>query len=99
EGLTKSGMGTWNVNGPGSSTLAEVEVLGGTLNVGAGGGIDGAQGTTVAAGATLNVDGDYAGTSGDDTFTVAGTISGAGSINLGDGDDVLTLQDGASLTA
>ena len=35
--------------------------------------------------------------SGNDTFTVAGTVDGSGSISLGGGDDVLTLQDGAAL--
>ena len=51
------------------------------------------------AGATLNVDGAYAGSAGDDTFTVAGIVSGTGNIDLGDGNDVLTLQDGAVLSA
>ena len=47
----------------------------------------------------MNVDGTYAGSAGNDTFTVAGTVSGGGSIDLGDGNDTLTLQDGAALNA
>ena len=97
EGLTKTGTGTLNVNGPGTTSLQEVEVLGGTLNVAAGGAIANVQSTTVGSGATLNVEGTYAGSTGNDTFTVAGTVGGAGSIDLGTGDDVLTLQDGAAL--
>lgn len=97
EGLTKSGTGMLNVNGPGTSSLADVEVSGGTLNVAAGGGIADAQNTTVGSDATLNVDGTYAGSTGNDTFTVAGIVSGAGSLDLGTGDDVLTLQDGAAV--
>lgn len=97
EGLTKSGSGTLSLNGPGTTSLQEVEVLGGTLSVAAGGAIADAQSTTVSSGATMNVDGAYAGSSGNDTFTVAGTVSGAGSLDLGTGDDVLTLQDGAAV--
>src|SRR5690606_7295671 len=62
EGLTKRGTGTLTLNGPGSSSLDAVEVEGGTLSIAAGGGIDGAAATSVAAGSTLNVDGTYAGT-------------------------------------
>ena len=47
----------------------------------------------------MNVDGTYDGSAGNDTFTVAGTVSGGGNIDLGDGDDTLTLQDGAALNA
>ena len=97
EGLTKNGTGTLNINGPGSSALAEVEVQGGTLNVASGAAIDGAVSTSVTSGATLNIDGVYNGSSGNDTFTVAGTVSGAGDVNLGAGDDVLTIQDGAAV--
>src|SRR5690606_23732816 len=32
-------------------------------------------------------------------FAIAGTLSGNGSVDLGDGDDVLTLQDGSVLGA
>ena len=97
EGLTKTGTGVLNLNGPATSTLAEVAVLSGTLNVAAAGDVAGVQSTQISGGATLNVDGSYAGSAGNDTFTVAGTVSGGGSITLGDGDDVLTLQDGAVL--
>src|SRR5690606_3768443 len=99
EGLTKRGTGTLTLNGPGSSSLDAVEVEGGTLSIAAGGGIDGAAATSVAAGSTLNVDGTYAGTAGGDAFTVSGTVSGTGAIALGDGDDVLRLEDEAVLAA
>ena len=36
EGVTKTGTGTLNINGPGATDLQEVQVLGGTLNIGAG---------------------------------------------------------------
>src|SRR5690606_33075801 len=85
-----------NLNGPAASSFAEIEVLNGTLNVAATGIVNDVASTTVAAGATLHVDGAYAGTAGDDVFTVAGTVSGAGSVDLGDGDDVLTVVDTAS---
>lgn len=99
EGLTKRNTGTLNLTGPGTTDLVEVAVEGGTLNVGAAGAIAGVQTTTVDAGATLNVDGAYNGSMGNDTFTVAGTVSGGGTIDLGDGDDILTLEDGAVLNA
>ena len=96
EGLTKRGTGTLNMNGPGTSTLDEVEVQGGTLNVAAGAAIDGVVTTAVTSGATLTIAGAYNGSAGNDTFTVAGTVNGTGTVNLGAGDDVLTLQDGAA---
>ncbi|MBM0105007.1 autotransporter-associated beta strand repeat-containing protein [Steroidobacter sp. S1-65] len=97
EGLTKRNSGTLNINGPAPTDLLEVAVEGGTLNIALAASVTGVRTTTVDAGATLNVDGTYAGSAGDDTFTVAGTVGGAGSIDLADGDDVLTLQDGAVL--
>ena len=74
-----------------------MEVQGGLLDVDAGGSIE-AQTASVSAGATLNVDGAFDFTAGGDTFTVAGTITGATSINMLDGDDRLTLSDGADLS-
>ena len=53
--------------------------------------------TTVADGATLIVAGAYAGTAGDDAFTISGTIDGSGAIDLLDGDDVLTLNAGSTI--
>ncbi|MBM0106341.1 autotransporter outer membrane beta-barrel domain-containing protein [Steroidobacter sp. S1-65] len=97
EGLTKTGTGVLNINGPGTSVFEQVEALGGTLNVAAGGAVDGVSSTSVGPQGTLQVDGTYSGTAGNDTFTAAGTVSGAGTIDLGDGDDVLTIQDGAAL--
>jgi fibronectin-binding autotransporter adhesin len=99
EGLTKTGTGVLSINGPGTTNLAEIEVLGGTLDVAAGGAVTGVTSTNVASGATLNVDGAYDGSAGSDTFTVAGTVGGSGNIDLGDGDDTLTLQDGAAVNA
>lgn len=98
EVLTKTGVGVLNVNGPGQSGFAEVNVLGGTLNVGPAGGIGGVQDATVASGATLNLDGGFGFTSGDDSLTVAGTVTGSGTLDLGDGNDTFTLQDGADLS-
>jgi fibronectin-binding autotransporter adhesin len=98
EVLTKTGVGVLNVNGPGQSGFAEVNVLGGTLNVGPAGGIGGVQDATVASGATLNLDGGFGFTSGDDTLTVAGTVTGSGTLDMGDGSDIFTLQDGADLS-
>ena len=72
-------------------------VQGGTLHVGAGAVVD-PQTTVVDAGATMTVDGAYAGTTGDDTFTVSGTVDGAGTIDLLAGDDVLTINDGGDIS-
>ena len=99
EGVTKTGIGVLSINGPGTTNLAEIEVLGGTLNVASTASVDGVSSTTIATDATLNVDGAYDGSAGNDTFTVAGIVSGGGNIDLGDGDDTLTLQDGAAMNA
>ena len=97
--LLKTGAGTLNLNGPAASTFTTVTINAGTVNVAAAGSVDGATITTIAAGATLNVDGSYLGSASADTLSVAGTVSGAGTIDLGDGDDVLALSDGALLNA
>jgi len=101
EGVTKTGTGVLNVNGPGATALQDVQVLDGTLNVAAGASIEATAGgsltTTVASGATLNVDGSYGCGSGNDSMSVSGTVSGSGNINLCGGDDTLTLNDGANL--
>ena len=97
ETLTKHGAGSLHVDGPAGSMFDTVLVQGGVLDVAAGGNVSGVAATTVASGATLHVDGNYAGSAGSDTFTLAGTVSGGGNISLGAGDDVLTLQDGAVL--
>ncbi|WP_408953732.1 autotransporter-associated beta strand repeat-containing protein [Lysobacter sp. Hz 25] len=97
ETLSKTGIGTLNINGPASSDFTTVNVAAGTLNVTAGGSVA-AQTTTVAAGSTLQMDGSYSGTTGNDSFTVAGTVAGAGTLDLLDGDDSFTIQDGADLS-
>ncbi|EPJ86104.1 autotransporter-associated beta strand repeat-containing protein [Pseudomonas sp. CFII68] len=97
ETLTKTNIGTLNVDGPTSSSFTTVNVLGGTLDIGAAGAINGVVSTTVASGATLNVDGGYTGSVGNDSFDVSGTVSGSGTIDLAAGDDMLTLNDGAVL--
>ena len=97
--LLKTGAGTLNFNGPAASTFTTVTINAGTVNVAAAGSVVGATTTTIAAGATLNVDGNYLGSGSTDTLSVAGTISGTGTIDLGDGDDVLALSDGALLNA
>ncbi len=96
--LSKTGTGVLNVNGPGQSDFVEVNVLEGTLNVGAAAGIGGVQNATVASGANLNLDGDLLFTTGDDAMTVAGTVTGGGALDMGDGNDTFTLQDGANLS-
>lgn len=98
ESLTKSNIGTLNVDGPALSDFTTVQVEGGTLNVSTLGSISGVVSTTVDAGARLNVDGSFSGSAGDDTMDVSGTISGNGAIDFGNGDDVLTLNDGADLS-
>jgi fibronectin-binding autotransporter adhesin len=99
EGLTKTGTGVLHINGPGASAFEQVEALGGILNVAAGGAVAGVSNTSVGAQGTLQVDGTYIGTAGDDTFTIAGAVAGAGTIDLGDGEDLLTLRDGAAISA
>jgi fibronectin-binding autotransporter adhesin len=98
ESLTKSNIGTLNVNGPALSDFTTVLVEGGTLNVSTLGSLSGVVSTTVDTGARLNVDGSYRGSAGDDTMDVSGAITGNGAIELGNGDDVLTLNDGADLS-
>ncbi|VVO51812.1 autotransporter-associated beta strand repeat-containing protein [Pseudomonas fluorescens] len=97
ETLTKTNIGTLNVDGPASSSFITVDVIGGTLDIGAAGAINGVETTTVASGANLKVDGVYTGSAGNDSFDVSGMISGTGTIDLAGGDDMLTLNDGAVL--
>ena len=98
QSLLKTGAGTLNINGPAISVFDVVAISGGTVRVGTGATIDPGV-TTVGAGATLQVDGNYLGTAGNDRMTVAGTVSGIGNVDLGLGDDVLTLNDGAVIAA
>ena len=98
EELIKSGAGTLNINGPAPSDFVSVAVQGGTLNVAPAGSLNGIQNATVASGATLIVDGSLSFTTGADLFTVAGEVRGLSSIDLLDGADTLTVQDGADLS-
>ncbi|WP_460918633.1 hypothetical protein, partial [Pseudoxanthomonas sangjuensis] len=79
EGVTKTGTGTLNINGPVATDLQEVQVLGGTLNIGPDGNVVATAGgtldTVIAAGATLNIDGSYGCGDGNDTMSVSGTVS------------------------
>ena len=97
--LLKTSGGTLNLNGPGVSNFSTVSVAGGTLGIGPAGSLNGVSSTAVANGATLSVSGSYLGSAGNDTMTISGTVSGGGSVDLGAGDDVLTLNDGAAITA
>ena len=99
QSLLKTGVGTLNINGPPASSFTSVTASAGTINVAATGSLTNIVSTTVASGANLNVTGNYSGSAGADTFALAGTVSGAGAISLGAGDDTLTLSDGASLSS
>ena len=94
ESLAKSGAGALEIHG--SSDFVDLQVQGGLLDMVAGVTL-GAHTATVSSGATLNVAGSFRFTPGQDTFTVAGTVTGLGSIDMLDGDDDLTLLDGADL--
>ncbi|BCT92893.1 hypothetical protein LYSHEL_19170 [Lysobacter helvus] len=103
QSLSKTNVGTLHVDGPAMSDFTDVDVLGGTLAIGPAGQIVGTPGgalaTHVGAGATLHVDGAYGCSDGDDAMDVAGTVEGAGTIDLCAGEDTLTLHDGAALHA
>ncbi len=98
EALLKTGVGTLHVDGPATSAFESVNVQAGTLDIGAGGAIDGVASTTVAQGATLIVDGTFTGTGNNDTMVVAGIVRGGGTISLAAGDDTLTLLGDADLS-
>ena len=98
ETLTKAGGGILNITGPGVSDFSAVNVDAGTLDVAAAGSIVDVSAATVAAGATLDVDGAFLFTPGDDTFDVSGAVTGAGTLDMLAGDDVLTLNDGTDLS-
>src|SRR5690606_41672831 len=88
EGLTTRNVGRLEPAGPATGTMLEVSVEGGVLDVAGAGSVAGVQTTTVHADATLVVDGAYSGSTGDDAFTVSGTVSGTGASDLRDGEDV-----------
>src|SRR6185369_11835655 len=81
QALDKSGTGSLRVTGP--STFQSVTVNTGTLLVDSTGSLT-AKNTTVGANTVVQLDGAFLGTAGDDVLTVAGTIAGAGGVNLGD---------------
>ncbi|MBZ9870548.1 autotransporter-associated beta strand repeat-containing protein, partial [Mesorhizobium sp. BR1-1-9] len=106
-GTTKISGGTLRVNG--ALTTASVAMTGtsaltvnGTVGATAGGtstitGDAGASTINIASGGTLRGNGDLGG--GSDIVNLTGTLNtGAGVLNLGAGNDVLTLNDGAVLT-
>lgn len=99
QGLLKTGRGTLNINGVPASQFNEVTVTAGAVNVGAAASVTGVRSTRVGAGAVLNVDGGYTGTPEADAIVLAGRIAGSGTINMGEGNDLLMLRDGASLDA
>jgi fibronectin-binding autotransporter adhesin len=74
ESMQKHGGGTLTTAA--SQAFSITDVHAGTLSVGAGATYR-SQATTVAAGATLDVAGRFAGTDGDDTFASAGIVRGA----------------------
>ncbi|MCC8362778.1 autotransporter-associated beta strand repeat-containing protein [Lysobacter sp. A6] len=96
EGLAKTNVGTLRIDGPATTVFDTVDVQGGTLVVGATARLEGATSTTVAQGATLQVDGAFAGSAGDDLFFLAGALRGDGEVSLGAGRDTLQLADGAT---
>ncbi len=93
ETLLKTGAGLLNLTGPAASAFDTINVNAGTVD--ADGAINGVSAASVLAGATFNVDGPLSFTAGADTLTVAGTISGASTIDLGAGNDTFTFQEGA----
>ena len=97
--LEKTNVGTLHINGTAPADFSTVKVDGGTVSVGPQGSISGVTSTSVAAGATLNVDGSYSGSAGADTVTMAGALSGAGSVALLDGNDRFELHDSGSIAA
>ncbi len=96
--LLKTGSGTLSINGPVTSVFDSVLISNGVVYVSENTTVDPVT-TVVGAGGTLQVDGNYLGTAGSDTMTVAGTVSGTGNVDLGLGDDELTLNDGAMVSA
>ncbi|UXN58384.1 autotransporter-associated beta strand repeat-containing protein [Phyllobacterium zundukense] len=106
-GAASISAGTLQVNGGLTATgIAMTGTSALTVNgtVGAAGGTPstltgdaGASTITVATGGTLTASGDLGG--GSDIVALTGALNtGAGMLNLGDGNDTLTLNDGAALT-
>ncbi len=93
ETLLKTGAGLLNLTGPAASAFDTINVNEGTVD--ADGVINGVSAATVLVDAIFNVDGPLSFTAGADTLTVAGTVSGASTIDLGAGNDTFTFQEGA----
>jgi fibronectin-binding autotransporter adhesin len=95
ESLGKAGQGTLAFEG--AAAFLDVVVDGGRLAIAADAHVA-ARDTRIAAGARLDLAGTFGGTAANDTLDVAGHIAGPGGIDLGAGDDTLTLRDGADLS-
>jgi fibronectin-binding autotransporter adhesin len=95
EALHKRGSGELRLFG--DDNFVDVDATEGTLAVDADASLT-SQHTTLAAGATLRIDGAFFGTEGDDTFDAAGAVIGA--LAFGGGDDAVTFSgaDVAGLT-
>src|SRR5690606_11773104 len=91
ETLIKDGGGLLSITGSIESRFDTVRVEQGELNIAAAAVVD-PQTTVVASDAVMTVEGLYLGTADADTFTLSGTLAGAGAIDLDDGDDVLTIN-------
>ncbi|MBB6092422.1 fibronectin-binding autotransporter adhesin [Povalibacter uvarum] len=89
--LLKTGTGTLNINGPGTSVFTTLTGLEGTVNIAAAGVLSGVSDTTIDSLAVLNVDGSFFGSGGDDRFVVSGALTGSGMLDLGAGDDLLDV--------
>ncbi|MGL4315480.1 MAG: autotransporter-associated beta strand repeat-containing protein [Pseudomonas sp.] len=96
ETLTKQGLGTLGLYGAQASQVEQLQVEAGTLLVASGATLQ-VLATQVASGATLQVEGDYSGSAADDRLELSGSLVGAGSVDLGEGNDSLVLHAGASL--
>jgi fibronectin-binding autotransporter adhesin len=82
----------------GNASFQDIVVSGGLLNATATATLT-THTLDIANGATLNVDNLLVGHDGQRTpATIAGRVTGAGRIDLGAGDDTLTVQDGADFS-
>jgi subtilase-type serine protease len=88
------GAGTTTLSGAGSNA-STLDVQAGTLELASTASLS-ATTMSIAVGATLGNDGMLAGTTGNDTFTLAGTF--IGSVSLLDGDDQVQIADGAAFS-
>ncbi|MFC4310350.1 autotransporter domain-containing protein [Steroidobacter flavus] len=89
--IRQSGTGTTILTASGSQASA-LDIQHGTLEIASGASLEAAT-TTIAAGATLRNASTFTATTGDNTFTLAGTF--IGNANLLDGNDQVEIADGA----